>query len=315
MDLLASTFLPPMNPYLNAHPVSGFWRSSSSLRRPRSSPGPASNGRTPLRFPARLSWGFSTHSPTCVTRYVGGGKERPTSTAHSLMARLLSMAGDGPPPSRRRAEAAAQDLPVPPRPRGARWQTSALKRRRRLGEGAARRRQREYRRRLCRRFRGRFYDARHCSVCLTFSADAAAKPAAASRGHRCDDSPRPVTAAETSRDCSEGSGSSSERRGRSRNAGGCRKERHNLMERERRWAERGAGGLWGGGVDAVATLTLSWVGRRRIRVYCDELNMLVPLCHAKCDKVTTLQLTTAYLRYIHKMHGDAFREVVGFMPD
>lgn len=54
-------------------------------------------------------------------------------------------------------------------------------------------------------------------------------------------------------------------------------------------------------------------GRRRIRVYCDELNMLVPLCHAKCDKVTTLQLTTAYLRYIHKMHGDTFREVPLFV--
>ncbi|XP_029689754.1 uncharacterized protein isoform X1 [Takifugu rubripes] len=101
-----------------------------------------------------------------------------------------------------------------------------------------------------------------------------------SRSHRRDDSPQPVTAMETTQDCSEGSGSSSERRGRSRNAG-CRKERHNLMERER---------------------------RRRIRVYCDELNVLVPLCHAKCDKVTTLQLTTAYLRYIHKMHGDTFRE-------
>lgn len=54
-------------------------------------------------------------------------------------------------------------------------------------------------------------------------------------------------------------------------------------------------------------------GRRRIRVYCDELNVLVPLCHAKCDKVTTLQLTTAYLRYIHRMHGDTFREVPLFV--
>lgn len=61
------------------------------------------------------------------------------------------------------------------------------------------------------------------------------------------------------------------------------------------------------------TLRLSPGGRRKIRVCCDELNMLVPLCHAKSDKVTTLQLTTAYLRYIHKTHGDTFREVPLFV--
>lgn len=50
-------------------------------------------------------------------------------------------------------------------------------------------------------------------------------------------------------------------------------------------------------------------GRRRIRFYCDELNTLVPLCHAKSDKVTTLQWTTAYLKYIHRTHGETVREV------
>lgn len=107
--------LPLMNQSVNAHPVSGFWQSSSSLRRPRFSPGPASTGQTRLRFPAHLSWGFSTRSPTCATRYVRGGKEIPNSAADYLMALLLSTAGDGPPPSRRRAEAADQDFPVPPR--------------------------------------------------------------------------------------------------------------------------------------------------------------------------------------------------------
>lgn len=68
-----------MNPYLNAHHVSGFWQSSSSVRRPRFSPGPTSTGQTLLMFPVHLSWGFSTQSPTCVTRYVGR-KGNPQST-------------------------------------------------------------------------------------------------------------------------------------------------------------------------------------------------------------------------------------------
>lgn len=59
--------------------------------------------------------------------------------------------------------------------------------------------------------------------------DAVAKPAAASGNQGSDNSPQPVTAAEATPDCSGESG----RRGRSRDAG-CRKERHNLMERERR---------------------------------------------------------------------------------
>lgn len=54
-------------------------------------------------------------------------------------------------------------------------------------------------------------------------------------------------------------------------------------------------------------------GRKRIRFYCDELNTLVPLCHPKSDKVTTLQWTTAYLRYIHRTHGNTVREVRWFV--
>lgn len=50
-------------------------------------------------------------------------------------------------------------------------------------------------------------------------------------------------------------------------------------------------------------------GRRRIRCYCDELNTLVPLCHSKTDKVTTLHLTTSYLRHIHRTHGNTISEV------
>ncbi|MGH0157723.1 UNVERIFIED_CONTAM: hypothetical protein FKN15_046043 [Acipenser sinensis] len=44
-----------------------------------------------------------------------------------------------------------------------------------------------------------------------------------------------------------------------------RRERHNCMERDR---------------------------RRRIRICCDELNMLVPFCTSETDKATTLQWTT-----------------------
>ncbi|KAJ0036951.1 hypothetical protein NQD34_005628, partial [Periophthalmus magnuspinnatus] len=73
--------------------------------------------------------------------------------------------------------------------------------------------------------------------------------------------------------------------GRKRESGvvprSLRKERHNSKERER---------------------------RRRIRVCCDELNTLVPFCHTHTDKVTTLQWTTAYVRYISKIYGDALRE-------
>lgn len=42
---------------------------------------------------------------------------------------------------------------------------------------------------------------------------------------------------------------------------------------------------------------------------CDELNTLVPFCDSETDKVTTLQWTTAFLRYITKTYGDTFKEV------
>ncbi|XP_053173966.1 transcription factor-like 5 protein [Scomber japonicus] len=60
-----------------------------------------------------------------------------------------------------------------------------------------------------------------------------------------------------------------------------RRERHNSKERER---------------------------RKRIRLCCDELNMLVPFCDSDTDKVTTLQWTTTFLRYINKTYGDTFKE-------
>ncbi|XP_014190303.1 uncharacterized protein LOC102292053 isoform X1 [Haplochromis burtoni] len=60
-----------------------------------------------------------------------------------------------------------------------------------------------------------------------------------------------------------------------------RRERHNSKERER---------------------------RKRIRLCCDELNALVPFCDSETDKVTTLQWTTAFLRYITKTYGDTFKE-------
>ncbi|NXY86590.1 TCFL5 protein, partial [Alcedo cyanopectus] len=60
-----------------------------------------------------------------------------------------------------------------------------------------------------------------------------------------------------------------------------RRERHNRLERDR---------------------------RRRIRLCCDELNLLVPFCTIDTDKATTLQWTTAFLKYIQERHGDAFKK-------
>ncbi|KAF4077870.1 hypothetical protein AMELA_G00193080 [Ameiurus melas] len=60
-----------------------------------------------------------------------------------------------------------------------------------------------------------------------------------------------------------------------------RKEQHNFKERDR---------------------------RRRIRLCCDELNMLVPFCNAETDKATTLQWTTAYLKYIREIYGDSLKQ-------
>ncbi|XP_069728260.1 transcription factor-like 5 protein isoform X2 [Phaenicophaeus curvirostris] len=60
-----------------------------------------------------------------------------------------------------------------------------------------------------------------------------------------------------------------------------RRERHNRMERDR---------------------------RRRIRVCCDELNLLVPFCNVDTDKATTLKWTTAFLKYIQERHGDSLKQ-------
>ncbi|XP_067303104.1 transcription factor-like 5 protein isoform X2 [Pseudorasbora parva] len=48
--------------------------------------------------------------------------------------------------------------------------------------------------------------------------------------------------------------------------------------------------------------------RRRIRLCCDELNLLVPFCYADTDKATTLQWTTAFLKYIQEIHGDFLKQ-------
>ncbi|XP_076875057.1 transcription factor-like 5 protein [Brachyhypopomus gauderio] len=48
--------------------------------------------------------------------------------------------------------------------------------------------------------------------------------------------------------------------------------------------------------------------RRRIRLCCDELNLLVPFCNADTDKATTLQWTTAFLKYTREVYGDCLKE-------
>ncbi|XP_056154767.1 transcription factor-like 5 protein [Lampris incognitus] len=59
-----------------------------------------------------------------------------------------------------------------------------------------------------------------------------------------------------------------------------RRERHNNKERDR---------------------------RRRIRQCCDELNMLVPFCNKDTDKATTLQWTTAFVKYVKEDYGDSIK--------
>ncbi|XP_050960932.1 uncharacterized protein LOC127162204 isoform X2 [Labeo rohita] len=78
-------------------------------------------------------------------------------------------------------------------------------------------------------------------------------------------------------------GTSSTKRGRTRPLVDRtrRKEEHNRKERDR---------------------------RRRIRLCCDELNLLVPFCYADTDKATTLQWTTAFLKYIQEIHGDRLKQ-------
>ncbi|XP_048860269.1 LOW QUALITY PROTEIN: transcription factor-like 5 protein [Brienomyrus brachyistius] len=60
-----------------------------------------------------------------------------------------------------------------------------------------------------------------------------------------------------------------------------RREKHNSMERDR---------------------------RRRIRICCDELNKLVPFCSFDTDKATTLQWTTAFLKYLKEIYGDSLKQ-------
>ncbi|XP_059935326.1 transcription factor-like 5 protein isoform X3 [Mesoplodon densirostris] len=50
------------------------------------------------------------------------------------------------------------------------------------------------------------------------------------------------------------------------------------------------------------------LNKRRIRICCDELNLLVPFCNAETDKATTLQWTTAFLKYIQETHGDSLKK-------
>ncbi|XP_030279114.1 transcription factor-like 5 protein isoform X2 [Sparus aurata] len=76
-------------------------------------------------------------------------------------------------------------------------------------------------------------------------------------------------------------GSSTKKRARAGMSLSQRREKHNRKERER---------------------------RKRIRLCCDELNMLVPFCDSDSDKVTTLQWTTAFFRYINNTYGDTFKE-------
>lgn len=98
-------------PYLNLYRGLGFWQSTSSLRRGsfslRISPGSTLTGQIFLRFPAHLSWVFSTRSPTCATRYVGRKQNRKPRRHFCFffcfffgIVRLLSIADDRPASSR-----------------------------------------------------------------------------------------------------------------------------------------------------------------------------------------------------------------------
>ncbi|KAK9514908.1 hypothetical protein VZT92_025590 [Zoarces viviparus] len=91
----------------------------------------------------------------------------------------------------------------------------------------------------------------------------------------------PSKAASAAPDSAGESGSSTSKRNRSHLSLIQRREVHNSKERKR---------------------------RKMIRLYCDELNMLVPFCESATDKVTTLQWTTAFLTYIKKTYGDTFKE-------
>ncbi|KAA8590839.1 transcription factor-like 5 protein isoform X1 [Etheostoma spectabile] len=104
---------------------------------------------------------------------------------------------------------------------------------------------------------------------------------AAFRKHGSTHSSQSIMVALTAPDSAGESGSSTRKRVRSHMSLIQRREKHNCKERER---------------------------RKRIRLYCDELNLLVPFCNSDTDKVTTLQWTTAFLGYIKKTYGDTLRE-------
>ncbi|XP_076598266.1 transcription factor-like 5 protein [Chaetodon auriga] len=106
-------------------------------------------------------------------------------------------------------------------------------------------------------------------------------PAAASRKSGSTDRSQPIKTAKAAVDSTGKSGSSVGKRARPLLSPSQRRERHNSKERER---------------------------RKKIRSCCDELNTLVPFCDSDSDKVTTLQWTTAFLRYISKTYGDSLRE-------
>ncbi|XP_071750736.1 transcription factor-like 5 protein [Centroberyx gerrardi] len=110
--------------------------------------------------------------------------------------------------------------------------------------------------------------------------NAVAKPAAPNKHVRAR-GPRPLKAAKAAPDSAGQAGSSTRKRARSCVESSQRRERHNSKERDR---------------------------RKRIRLCCDELNMLVPFCHPETDKATTLQWTTAFLKYIKDVYGDTFKE-------
>uniref|UniRef100_A0A667ZI55 BHLH domain-containing protein n=1 Tax=Myripristis murdjan TaxID=586833 RepID=A0A667ZI55_9TELE len=93
---------------------------------------------------------------------------------------------------------------------------------------------------------------------------------------------RSIKAAKAVRDPAGEAGSSTRRRAAPCIDSSQRRERHNIKERER---------------------------RRRIRLCCDELNLLVPFCRPETDKATTLQWATAFLKYIQEVYGDTFKEV------
>ncbi|XP_059189957.1 transcription factor-like 5 protein [Centropristis striata] len=101
------------------------------------------------------------------------------------------------------------------------------------------------------------------------------------RKHSSTHTLHPNKAASAAPDSAGESGNRNRKRARTQMTIFQRREKHNSKERER---------------------------RKKIRLYCDELNMLVPFCELETDKVTTLQWTTAFLRYINETYGDTFRE-------